>query len=57
MSAAAAAGALQLSATERAAYDELFALADADNDGQVSVAEVAFLRKSGLDNTQLSQVT
>jgi hypothetical protein len=57
MSAAAAGGALGLSATERAAYDELFALADADVDGQVSVAEVAFLRKSGLDNTQLSQVT
>jgi hypothetical protein len=46
MSAAAAGAALQLSASERAAYDELFALADVDGDGQVSVAEVAFLAKS-----------
>jgi hypothetical protein len=38
------------------AYAELFALADADKDGQVSVQEVSFLRKSGLSNEQLGQI-
>jgi hypothetical protein len=56
MSAESAASALNLSPAERAAYDELFALADGDGDGVVSVAEVAFLKKSNLDNTALSRV-
>lgn len=45
-----------LSEAERAAYEELFQLADVDNDGRISVAEVAFLRKSKLTNEQLGQV-
>ena len=45
-----------MSGAERAAYDELFALADTDKDGKVSATEAAFLRKSGLANDVLGQV-
>ena len=47
---------MNLTAEERHAFAQLFSIADADGDGSISVAEVAFLRKSGLDNQKLGKV-
>lgn len=48
---------MEISPAQKTYYDELFRLADADNDGVIGVKDAGFFRKSGLADAVLGEVS
>jgi hypothetical protein len=47
---------VDIPASQRLYYDQLFKIADADGDGVIGVSDSAFFKKSGLPNAVLGEV-